>query len=159
MVKSLGLTSFMVCMAVGRFCSDYLRTVFGRQLIIRMGGLLAMSGLLLVVLSVSLPVSAVFACLGFAVTGLGLSTIIPIVFSSTGHLPGVHAGTAIAAVATASYSGSILASPLIGVISDAFGSLRYALLIDALLMGLIFPLSWGIIKETSVFRAREKYQQ
>ncbi len=151
-VKSLGLTSFMVCMAIGRFCSDYLRSIFGRQKIIRVGGILAMIGLCVVVLSVDTPIPALFACFGFAITGLGLSTIIPIVFSSAGHLPDVHAGTAIATVATASYSGSIVASPLIGVISDAFGSLRFALLVDAVLLGFIFPLSWGIIQETTVFK-------
>eukprot|EP01031_Cornospumella_fuschlensis_P031962 gene31962-38646_t len=152
-VRGLGFTSFMICMALGRFSSDYLRSIFGRQKIIRVGGLLAAAGLVLVVLSVDLPVPPLFACLGFAVTGMGLSTLIPIAFSSAGHLPGVHAGTALATVAMFTYCGSIVASPLIGLLSDSFGSLRYALLVDAALLSIICPLSWGIIPESSVFKA------
>lgn len=150
-IQSLGFTSFMVCMAVGRFCCDYLRQRFGRTLMVRVGGILASLGLVIVVLSVDLPIPEFFASAGFACTGLGLSTLIPTIFSSAGHLPEVHAGTAIATVAGFSYSGSIVSSPLIGLLSDCFGSLRYALLFDAVLMGLIFPLSWGIIPESKVF--------
>jgi MFS family permease len=159
MVKSLGLTSFMVCMGAGRFLCDYLRHRFGRRWIFRIGGLLALSGLVLVVLCVDLPAAAVFACLGFGLTGLGLSTIIPIVFSSVGHLPGVHAGTALATAAFCSYSGSIVSSPIIGLLSDLFGSLRMALLVDALLLGMIFPLSWGIIPETAVFQKQSEKEE
>jgi MFS family permease len=158
-IKSLGLTSFMVCMGAGRFCSDFLRHHIGRRWITRIGGVLALGGLLLVVLCVDLPAPAFFACLGFGLTGLGLSTIIPIVFSSAGHLPGVHAGTAIATVACCSYSGSIVSSPTIGLLSDTFGSLRMAFLVDAILLGMIFPLSWGIIEETEVFSKRNQQQQ
>lgn len=159
-VKSLGFTSFMVCMAIGRFLSDYLRRLYGRRLIIRVGGVLALAGMVLVSLSPSMPIAAFFACLGFAITGLGLSTLIPIVFSSAGHLPDVHAGTAIATVAMCSYSGSIISSPLVGLASDGMGSLRYALLLDGILLGLICPLSWGIIEETNVFKSpAAKYQQ
>ncbi|RYH12479.1 MFS transporter, partial [archaeon] len=152
-VKGLGFTSFMVCMAIGRFSSDYLRSIYGRQRIIRVGGLLAAAGLVLVVLSVNLPIPSLFACLGFALTGLGLSTLIPIAFSSAGHLPGVHAGTALATVAMFTYSGSIVASPLLGLLSDSFGSLQYALLVDAVLLSIICPLSWGIIPESSAFKS------
>jgi MFS family permease len=155
-VQSLGLTCFMSFMAVGRFTCDYLRRVFGRRKIIRAGGLFAFLGLLLVVGAPDLPVSVLFACLGFALTGLGLSTIIPIVFSSAGHLENVHAGTVLATVAACSYSGSIVSSPTIGLLSDLFGSLRIALLIDGILLGLIFFLSWGILAETAVFSPRKK---
>lgn len=154
-IKSLGLTCFMVCMACGRFTCDFLRKYFGRQNIIMIGGLFALVGLIIVVLSIDFPAPAFFACLGFSITGLGLSTLIPIVFSSAGHLQGVHAGTALATVACFSYSGSIVSSPIIGLLSDIFGSLRYAMLFDAILLGMIFPLSWGIIAETSVFRSND----
>jgi len=155
-LQSLGLTSFMICMAIGRFLCDYFRHHFGRRRIIRAGGLLAITGQIIVVLSVDLPVPVFFACLGFAITGFGLSTIIPIVFSSSGHLPGVHAGSALATVACCSYSGSIVSSPAIGLISDSLGSLRTAFLINGFLLGLIFPLSWGIIREVEVFKNKRE---
>lgn len=151
-VKSLGLTCFMVCMGIGRFLCDYLRRKVGRGIMMRMGGFLAMTGLVIAVLATALPCSVVFACLGFGCTGLGLSTIIPTAFSSAGHLPGVHGGTAVALVAGCTYAGSIVASPLIGLLSDAFGSLRLAILCDGLLLGLIVPISVGILPEAAVFQ-------
>ena len=158
-VKSLGFTCFMVCMGVGRFLCDYLRRLIGRQYLMRIGGCLATSGLLVVVLSTETPSPVAFACIGFALTGLGLSTIIPTVFSSAGHLPGLRPGTALAIVAGCSYSGSIISSPLIGVLSDGFGSLQMAILCDAILLGLIIPFSFGVIPETNVFQSTSIYQE
>lgn len=155
-VKSLGLTCFMVCMGCGRFACDYLRRVIGRHIIIRIGGVLAMTGLIIAVLSTALPSPVAFACIGFACTGLGLSTIIPTVFSSAGHLPGMHGGTAVAIVAGCTYCGSIISPPLIGLLSDAFGSLRMAILCDGLILGLIIPISFGVIPETMVFHGHEQ---
>jgi MFS family permease len=148
--RSLGFTCFMVSMAVGRFCCDYLRRVFGRRLVVKVGGLLASSGLLLVVLCVYLPASMVFACLGFAFAGLGLSTLIPTMFSSAGHIPGLPADATIATVAGFSYSGSIVSSPLIGFLSDLFGSLRMALLAASVIIGMIFIFGHGIPAEFGV---------
>eukprot|EP01039_Chlorochromonas_danica_P000695 gene695-752_t len=150
-VKSLGLTCFMICMGCGRFACDYLRRVIGRRLMVRIGGFLAMLGLIIAVVSVSTPCPPVFACMGFACSGLGLSTIIPTVFSSAGHLPGVHGGTSVAVVAAFTYMGSICSSPLVGLLSDSFGSLRLALLCDGLFLGLMMLLSFGVIPEQMVF--------
>lgn len=152
-MRSLGFTSFMVCMALGRFCCDYLRRVFGRRVMVRTGGLLACGGLLLVVLSPSLPAGIAFACIGFCITGMGLSTLIPTMFSSAGHLPGgVHAGTGIAIVSSFTNCGAICSSPLIGVLSDSFHSMRLAFLCVAVLLGVLFLLSWGIPVESMVYR-------
>jgi len=152
-LKSLGFTCFMVCMAFGRFCLDYLRRKFGRRLIVRLGGLFAASGLGLVALAPDLPSTIIFGCIGFSITGLGLSTLIPTMFSSAGHIPGgAHAGTSIAIVSMFTNSGSIISSPLIGVVSDGFGSLRLAFLFEAVLLALIFPLSWGIPAEENIFK-------
>jgi MFS family permease len=156
-LKSLGFTSFMVCMALGRFSCDYLRRKFGRRYMVRTGGALALSGLLLVVLSLELPCSIAFACIGFSITGMGLSTLIPTMFSSAGHIPGgMHAGTSIAIVSTFTNCGAIISSPLIGVVSDAFGSMQYAFLFIAILLGILFPLSWGIPCESLVYKRSQK---
>jgi MFS family permease len=155
--RSLGFTCFMVCMAVGRFCCDYLRRLFGRRLIVKVGGLLACSGVLLVSLSVSLPGSLVFGCLGFACAGLGLSTLIPIMFSSAGHIPGLPADATIATVAGFSYSGSIVSSPLIGFLSsDVFHSLRFAMLAYGCILGLIFVFGHGIPLEFGVLASNHR---
>lgn len=137
--QTLGFTSFMVCMATGRFLCDFFRRKVGRQRLMVAGGILACSGQSIVVAAPSigdLSLRLGIACVGFAVTGLGLSTLIPTAFSTAGHLPGVHAGTSIAMVAAFTYSGSIISPPLVGGISDLIG-LRYALLVQAICLGLI----------------------
>jgi MFS family permease len=152
-MKSLGFTSFMVCMALGRFSCDYLRRRFGRVVLVRVGGFLAYSGLSLAVLAPDLPCGISFACIGFSITGLGLSTLIPTMFSSAGHIPGgAHAGTCIAVVSVFANAGAICSSPLVGVLTDSFHSMRLAFLCDAILLGIICPLSWGIPEESHVFK-------
>lgn len=78
-----------------------------------------------------------------------MSTLVPTVFSSAGHLPGQHAGTALATVAAFTYCGSIISPPLIGCMSDAFQSLRWALFVDAILLALVIPFSYGVPQENS----------
>lgn len=151
-VKSLGLTCFMVCMGVGRFSCDYLRRQVGRRLMTRFGGLMAMLGLLLASVSIDLPFPVVFACLGLSITGLGLSTVIPIAFSSAGHLQGIHGATAMAIVAGCTYCGSIVSPLLVGMLSDTFDSLRIAILYDGLFLGVIVPISFGMPAESMVFQ-------
>lgn len=155
-LKSLGFTSFMICMALGRFSCDFLRARFGRRLLVRLGGVLACGGLTLVVLSPDLPGGIAFGCIGFAITGMGLSTLIPTMFSSAGHIPGgTHAGTSIAIVSMFANCGAICSSPLVGVLSDSFDSMRLAFLCDAVLLGIICPLSWGIPEESRIFRSKK----
>lgn len=150
---SLGFTSFMICMALGRFCCDVLREVVGRRRIIQYAGILASGGVALFVLSPTLleePFSVYLACLGCCITGLGLSTLIPTVFSSAGHLPNVHPGTAISRVAFWTYAGSIISPPLIGFLSDAFESLRLGFVVLALLLLLISPLGLKVPPEENL---------
>jgi MFS family permease len=126
-LQGIGFFTFMICMAIGRFTCDFLRKTFGRRKLIRVSGALAGLGVcfLIVAPSVKEQISQIFLSeVGVGLTGLGLSTIIPTVFSSAGHLPGTHAGTSIATVAAFTYCGSIVAPPLIGGISQGLQSLR-----------------------------------
>jgi MFS family permease len=150
---SLGFTCFQMSMAVGRFSCDYLRRVVGRRLMFRAAGVLATGGLSLLVLSPMFSpdtrvdggaASIVAGCVGLSITGLGLSTLIPTSFSSAGHIPGVHPGTAISVVSTFTNAGGILSSPFVGFLSDWFDSLQTALLCDAVLLSIVFVVSWSI---------------
>jgi MFS family permease len=140
---SIGFTCFMSSMALGRFCCDALRQLIGRRTMFKCAGLLACGGVCIIALAPSTlpePSSLYVACFGCIVTGLGLSTLIPTVFSSAGHLPNVHPGTAISRVAFWTYAGSIVSPPLIGALSDAFESLQLGFIVLAALLFLITPL-------------------
>jgi len=153
LLKSLGFICFMACMALGRFSSDVLRATFGRRVMVRVGGAFAFTGLSLVALAPDLPHSIIFGCIGFSITGLGLSTLIPTMLSSAGHIPGgAHAGTSIAIVSMFTNSGAIVSSPLLGMMSDGLGSMRLAFFCEAVLLGVMCVVSWGIPEESSIFK-------
>jgi fucose permease len=132
-LHAIGFFTFMACMVLGRFACDFLRKTFGRRKLIRVSGFLSGLGVCLLVAAPSLSegiLQILLSEVGVGLTGLGLSTIIPTVFSSAGHLPGAGtgttpaAGTAIATVAAFTYCGSIVAPPMIGAISQSLDSLR-----------------------------------
>jgi fucose permease len=110
-------TGFAACsltMAAGRFGGDYLVNRFGAGQLLRISGTLAAVGLSGGLL-IGEPITAI---LGFGLVGLGISNIIPILFSAAGRLEGVQAGTALAAVATTGYCGFLAGPPLIGLAAE-----------------------------------------
>eukprot|EP00602_Paraphysomonas_sp_CaronLab_P011306 CAMPEP_0185039538 /NCGR_PEP_ID=MMETSP1103-20130426/36474_1 /TAXON_ID=36769 /ORGANISM="Paraphysomonas bandaiensis, Strain Caron Lab Isolate" /LENGTH=381 /DNA_ID=CAMNT_0027578465 /DNA_START=307 /DNA_END=1449 /DNA_ORIENTATION=+ len=149
-LATVGFFTFMVCMAVGRFSCDYIRRKVGRRRLVRVAGIVAGVGLLLTVAAPSLPLNVGPAVCGLALTGAGLSTLIPTVFSSAGHLPGTHSGTSIATAAAFTYCGSIVSPPMVGGLSDGMDSLRWAFLVVAIILSVIAPLSYGVPPELVV---------
>ena len=147
-VATLPYIVFTLTMVIGRISGDYFATHYGVGRSIRYGGLLAGSGLLIGLLVGGIP-AIVFAwfCLG-----LGLSVVIPLIFSSAGELAStkyqgqISPAEAIAHVSGTSYFGFVVGPPLIGFISEAI-SLRWALL---LLVALTFALTLAarVVKET-----------
>lgn len=119
----LGYASFMVMMATGRFLGDRVIARLGRRRILRTNGLIISSGMALAVL---LP-HLVPAALGFMLVGIGVSTVIPSLYSIAGRsAEGSAAGLAIATVSSVGYLGFLMGPPLIGYIS-ALSSLRVSL--------------------------------
>ena len=68
------------------------------------------------------------ALLGFALFGLGIACIVPVVFSSAAAQSDAHAGQAIAGVATAGWAGFLLGPPLIGLVRATSLTLALAVL-------------------------------
>lgn len=117
----LGYVSFMVMMATGRFVGDYVIAKIGRKHILQLSGVIISSGMALSVLFPYL----VTATIGFMLVGLGVSTVIPSVYSVAGRNEKVSPGVALAMVSSVSYFGFLMGPPLIGYIS-ALSSLRYS---------------------------------
>jgi MFS family permease len=63
--------------------------------------------------------------LAFMMVGLGVSSIVPTVYSTAGKHPEIPTGIALATVSSVSFLGFLMGPPLIGFISEAFG-LRYS---------------------------------
>ena len=117
----LGYTSFMIMMATGRFLADPLIGKFGRMRILQVSGVMISTGLFL---SVFLPY-LIPSTIGFMLVGLGVSSIVPTVYSTAGRVGKVAPGISLATVSSVSFLGFLMGPPLIGYISEAFG-LRYS---------------------------------
>lgn len=117
----LGYASFMVTMAAGRFFGDKLINLYGRKRLLQLSGITLSFGMLI---SVAFP-NIYAATIGFMLVGMGVSSIVPSVYSIAGNNTKVSPGIALAMVSGVSYFGFLLAPPFIGYIS-AISSLRYS---------------------------------
>lgn len=117
----LGYTSFMIMMATGRFLGDGMINKFGRKIVIQTGGVLISIGLFT---AVFLPY-LIPSTLGFMLVGLGVSTIVPTLYSIAGKHPTIPPGEALTAVSSVSFLGFLMGPPVIGYISELFG-LRFS---------------------------------
>jgi len=136
----LGYASFMVMMATGRFVGDKIIESLGRKRTIQISGLIISSGMFL---SVFLPY-IIPATIGFMLVGVGVSSIVPTVYSVAGKNGKVAPGIAIAMVSSVSYLGFLMGPPLIGYIS-ALSSLQYSYAVIGI-FGLLVSLIVGKIR-------------
>lgn len=122
----LGFAAFMSMMATGRFIADWFANRFGRARTLQLSGLLTTAGL---ALAVAVP-TLLMATIGFMLVGLGVSSVVPLVYSAAGRSRTMPAGVALAAVSTVGFAGFLLGPPLIGLVAGAT-SLRISFAIIA----------------------------
>lgn len=118
-----GFAGFSLAMTAGRFLGDRVIRRFGRTAVLRGSGLLAGLG---IAVAVALP-GPIAAPVGFAIAGLGMSNIVPILFSAASALPGIPPAAGLGMVATMGYAAFLVGPPVIGLGAQAVG-LRWALL-------------------------------
>ncbi len=115
---------------------DRIVRFFGPVVTIRTLTGLACGGFTMALLSRDLVV----ATLGFALLGLGLACVMPLVIRAAGALSGVSTPAAVAAVSTSGWFGVVLGPPLIGIVASAL-SLTTALALVVVLTGVVFSLA------------------
>jgi MFS family permease len=138
---SLGYASFMIMMATGRFTGDRLALKFGRKKMVQLSGVLIFIGMMIAVLFPTI----ILATIGFLIIGFGVSSIIPLMFSTAGKIKEVASGIAIATVSGIGFFGFLIGPPLIGYIAQLAG-LQYSFAVIAVL-GLGITLLINRIKE------------
>ena len=117
----LGYTSFMIMMASGRFLADYVTSKIGRKKLLQISGLIITTGYYLAVFFPNLVTSTI----AFMMIGIGVSSIVPSVYSAAGRHTKIPPGIALATVSSVSFLGFLMGPPMIGYISQAAG-LRYS---------------------------------
>lgn len=117
----LGYTSFMIMMAAGRFLGDRLIHKSGSKSIMQVSGIFISVGLFIAVLFPYL----IPATLAFMLVGLGVSTIVPTVYSIAGRNKSLPPGEALTTVSSVSFLGFLMGPPLIGYIAEV-SNLRFS---------------------------------
>ena len=131
-VAALAYASFSAAMAITRFGGDWLRARFS-------GARLLSGSALLATLAMAMVLSAGnawVALIGFALVGVGLANVVPVLFSAAAQVPGVGAAQGIASVASLGYMGFMAGPPVIGFVAHA-SSLTMALWLVVVLGALL----------------------
>lgn len=135
----IGFIAFTAAMTVGRVLGDLARARLGGMGVLGGGAALAAVGLTLALLVAS-PVPT---ALGFALFGLGIANIVPVLFDAASRAG--EPGPAIAQVSTLGYLGFLVGPPLIGFVAQVVG-LPAALGLVAAFAALIALLSGRAVR-------------
>ena len=141
---TLGYVAFMSTMAGGRFVGDWITTKVGTRRMLQLSGIVITAGLMLAVI-----VPTLFAATaGFLLVGLGVSSVVPLVYSAAGKSGTMTPGASLAAVSTIGFIGFLLGPPTIGFIAEA-ANLRWSFTLIAVL-GFSTPLlaTWAKLKKS-----------
>jgi len=114
-IAALAYASFSGAMAAGRFVGDWVRARVDSVKLLRLSGLVSGVGMALALL---LPHPLV-ALVGFALVGLGLSNVVPVLFSAAARVPGITPAHGIAAVSGVGYLGMMAGPPVVGIIAES----------------------------------------
>jgi len=138
-VAALAVSAFAVTMAVARLVGDRVIRRLGPVRTVRLSGCCAAAGAVVVVAAREL---AVGLC-GFALLGVGVSIVVPLVFAAAGRV-GAHPARSVAGVAGIAYGSGLAAPGVIGGIASAT-SLRTSFCVVAILMA-IMALGAGVLR-------------
>lgn len=128
---SFAFAAFSLTMAMMRFAGDSVRDRFGAVKTLRVCTMVAITGLLIA----AIAPTPWLAIAGFAVCGIGISNMAPIIFSMAGNVPGAVPSVSLSITTSLGYSGTLVAPSLIGWIAKfhgfalIFGCLPFLLLI------------------------------
>jgi len=136
---SSGFAAYSLAMATGRLLGDRLVARWGGLQVIMRSAAFAGTGFALALL-IGSPVAAI--C-GFTVLGLGLSTLIPVTFSTAGRLGAEVAGPAITVVSSIAVIGSLAGPPVVGYAAEIVG-LPAALGLVSFLAFVAAGLVWAV---------------
>ncbi len=115
--SGLAFGAVAATMALMRFVGDAVRQRFGSVATVRYSAVIAALGLVIA----ALAATPTMAIVGFALSGIGIANLVPVVFSAAGNLPGLPAGVGISIATCMGYSGILLAPALIGFVAEYNG--------------------------------------
>lgn len=112
-VAPLAYAAFSAVMLGMRLAADRFKDRYGARRVVSAGALIATVGIAIAVTAWSVTTTII----GFGLTGAGLASVFPFIFSAAGR----RGSTALAGVATMGYSGILIGPPIIGFIAQVLG--------------------------------------
>ncbi|WP_099463775.1 MFS transporter [Parabacteroides provencensis] len=132
----IGFLVFMVMMTAGRFLTNYAYHILGKQRVLQLAGAFIFIGFftsaLFAGLFDSMAIKVIVNSLGFMLVGLGISCMVPTIYSLVGAKSKTPVGIALTILSSISFIGSLIAPLLIGAISQAF-NMKYAYMVVGVL--------------------------
>lgn len=133
-ISTIPYIAYSLTMIIGRLSCDRLANSYGAEKVIRAGGFISGFGLLVGLIVGQVP-GVIF---GWFCIGLGLSIVMPLIFSAAGNLAHdkfngqIAPSVAVARVSGTAYFGFMVGPPVIGYLSEPL-TLRWAMLLVVLL--------------------------
>jgi MFS family permease len=136
---ALAVSAFAVTMAAVRLVGDRVIRRLGPVRTVRLSGACAVTGAVTIVLAPDLAAGLA----GFALLGIGVAVVVPLVFAAAGRL-GPHPARSIAGVAGVAYGSGLLAPGVMGGIAAA-SSLTLSFCLVGVLMAIML-LAAGVLR-------------
>jgi MFS family permease len=134
----VGFAAFMSTMAAGRFIADKFAHRYGLNRTLQVSGSLTATGLLVAVI---FPYFCTTIA-GFLLVGVGVCSVVPMVYSAAGKSKEISPGVAITVVSTIGFIGFLIGPPIIGFIAG-LATLRASFTFIALMgAGIVILASW-----------------
>ncbi len=116
-ISALAFGTYALTMTLGRIFGDYIIGLIGKSRMLKITGLFALTGMLLIVI----PTFNLMPFLGFLLIGLGLANVAPITYSTAGNIKGIDSSSGVAMASTIGYTGFFVGPPMIGYLGDLYG--------------------------------------
>jgi MFS family permease len=124
----IGFLVFMVMMAIGRFLTNWAYGKLGKKRVLQVAGFFIFAGFFIAALGGVLDgmlLKVIVTSFGFMLVGLGISCMVPTIYSFVGDKSRLPVGVALTILSSISFIGSLIAPTLIGNIAQYF-DMKYA---------------------------------
>ena len=120
----IGFLVFMSMMFIGRILTNILYSFWDKVVVLRIAGILIFSGFLISSLGIDMADELVFKVIinssGFMLIGLGISCVVPTLYSIVGEKSNTPTGLALTIMSSISFAGPLIAPLMVGAISHHF---------------------------------------
>ena len=143
----VGFLVFMVMMFTGRMLTNFAYTIWQKKTVLQIAGALIFIGFitssLFIGYSDNMIVQVIITSIGFMFIGLGISCVVPTLYSIVGDKAKTPVGTALTIMSSISFVGPFVSPLLVGAVSDAYGPKWAYLVVSLVGLCIIASASFG----------------